>query len=226
MADRQQQWIDQIEAILFDLDGTLLDTDHQVVARLAKRLRPFLGRRASPAARWLTMKAETPGNALVTVLDMLGLDEPLMGFTDRLRRQRGVYPAYEFQLIPGVETMIGQLHAKGFRLGIVTSRSGYHLRQFLGQFPDIATAIEVTCSLQDTRRLKPHPAPIELAARRLSIAVQNCLMVGDTVVDVRSARRAGCWSIGVLCGFGQRDELEKAGAHLILGSTADLGQLL
>jgi phosphoglycolate phosphatase len=47
-------------------------------------------------------------------------------------------------------------------------------------------------------------------------------MVGDTAVDVKSARRAGAWSVAVLCGFGERKELERAGAHLILDSTADL----
>ncbi len=51
-------------------------------------------------------------------------------------------------------------------------------------------------------------------------------MVGDTTVDVRSARRAGSWSVAVLCGFGERDELERAGAHLILENTTDLGPLL
>ena len=47
-------------------------------------------------------------------------------------------------------------------------------------------------------------------------------MVGDTTVDVHAARRAGAWSVGVLCGFGQRAELARAGAHLVLETTADL----
>jgi len=51
-------------------------------------------------------------------------------------------------------------------------------------------------------------------------------MVGDTTVDVRSARRAGAIAIGVLCGFGEREELERAGAHLIISSPADLPSAL
>jgi phosphoglycolate phosphatase len=51
-------------------------------------------------------------------------------------------------------------------------------------------------------------------------------MVGDTRLDVLAARRAGAWSIGVLCGFGQRHELERAGAHVVLVETADLTTLL
>jgi HAD superfamily hydrolase (TIGR01662 family) len=218
--------IDQIKAVLFDLDGTLLDTDHQAVDRLAERLRPYLGRRASPTARWLIMKAETPGNALITMLDFFHLDEPLMAFTDKLRQRRGIYPAHQFQLIPNVEEMILELNATGYLLGIVTTRSRYHIERFLERFPRISRAIKATCGLQDTRRLKPHPAPVKLAAQRLGVAAEQCLMVGDTTVDVRSARRAGSWSAAVLCGFGELGELKKAGAHVILSSTADLGLLL
>jgi phosphoglycolate phosphatase-like HAD superfamily hydrolase len=51
-------------------------------------------------------------------------------------------------------------------------------------------------------------------------------MVGDTTVDIRAARRAGAWAIGVLCGFGEAKELKRAGAHLLLDSPADLLPLL
>lgn len=216
----------EIRAILFDLDGTLLDTDGQVVSRLEKRFQPLLGRKARPLARWLLMKAETPGNALVTLLDSLGLDGHLMGITDRLRRRRGVYPAHQFQLIPGVQQTLMTLKAAGYRLGIVTTRSRYHIGRLLEQFPQVAGVMEVTCGLQDTRRLKPHPRPVLLAAERLGVPVQHCLMVGDTTVDVKAARRAGAWCAAVLCGFGEREELERAGAHVILASTTELDQFL
>ena len=53
-------------------------------------------------------------------------------------------------------------------------------------------------------RLKPHPGPVELAARQLSLLPEHCVMVGDTAVDMRAARAAGAWALGVLCGFGER----------------------
>jgi phosphoglycolate phosphatase-like HAD superfamily hydrolase len=212
---------DQIEAIFFDLDGTLVETDDIVVERWQWYLRPFFGDNAHERARWLMMKMETPGNMLITLLDWLNLDRPLMGFTDKLRRRRGVYPAQEFRLIPGVEEMIVSL-APDYQLGLITTRSRYHIEQFLLRFPTIAPAFDVTIGLQDTRRLKPSPEPVLLAANKLQVRVDNCVMIGDTTVDVVSARRAEVWSIGVLCGFGERPELEKAGAHLIVKSTADI----
>ncbi|MFZ0549056.1 MAG: HAD family hydrolase [Candidatus Promineifilaceae bacterium] len=214
-----------IEAILFDLDGTLVETDDMAVIRIARRIKPFLRHRSEWLARWLLMKAETPGNLFVTGLDALGLDERMMSLTDRIRRRRGVYPAYEFRLVEGVEKLIESLKSR-YEIALVTSRSRYHIDQFLSRFPTIAPAFTVTCGLQDTRRLKPHPAPLQLAAERLKVPLANCVMVGDTTVDVRAARRAGAWSAAVLCGFGERRELERAGAHVVLDSTADLQSLL
>jgi phosphoglycolate phosphatase len=56
----------------------------------------------------------------------------------------------------------------------------------------------------------------------LGVPVERCLMVGDTTADVWAARAAGARSAGVLCGFGQRDELERAGADRILQTTTEL----
>ncbi|MBK8987215.1 MAG: HAD family hydrolase [Chloroflexi bacterium] len=210
----------QIQAVLFDLDGTLIETDDLAVAQVERWLRPLFAHRAPHIARWLMMKAETPGNALITLLDWLHLDLPLMGFTDRLRRRRGVYPAPEFVLIDGVDEMLLAL-AQRYPLALVTTRSRYHIDQFLLRFPQLADVFTTTCGLQDTRRLKPHPEPVYLAAARLGVPVTNCLMVGDTTADVLAARRAGAWSAAVLCGFGERGELSRAGAHVIFPSTAD-----
>ena len=210
-----------IKAILFDLDGTLIDTDDMAQAKLATHLRILGEDRAHRLARWLLMQAEGPGNAFITLLDWLGLEVPLMSLADWLRRRRGLKPAHEWQLIAGVEEMLETLNGR-YPLALVTTRTRFHINTFLTQFPHIADHLSVTVGIQDTRRLKPHPAPILLAADKLGIPIQNCLMVGDTTVDIKAARRAGAWSTAVLCGFGQRPELQQAGAHLILESTAQL----
>lgn len=214
----------EIQAILFDLDGTLIDTDDLVVMKAVRWLRPFLGHRAPKLARWLIMKIESPTNALITFADILHLDEPVKWVITRQQRQKEPFIG-DFQLIPGVLEMIQQL-PRHLRLGIVTTRSRHQIDGFLAQFSDIAPLFEVSCGSQDTRRLKPHPSPIQEAARRLNLPESACVMVGDTTVDMHSARRAGAWRIGVLCGFGEEAELHRAGAHAILASTADLGTFL
>ncbi len=69
------------------------------------------------------------------------------------------------------------------------------------------------------RRTKPHPEPVLYAARCLEVPPENCLMVGDTTVDIRAGRSAGAQTVGVLCGFGEADELARLGADLILTAT-------
>jgi HAD superfamily hydrolase (TIGR01509 family) len=218
-----------IDAIFFDLDGTLVDTDDAAVDKLAHRLRPIRrllpGRDPLRLARWLAMQAETPGNALMTVLDTLHLDEPMAAVGDRLRAWRGLKHPADFHPIDGVEAMLAELAGR-YTLALVTNRGRRHIHAFCQSHPTISQHLTVCLGRQDTKRMKPHPAPLQLAANRLNVPIECCLMVGDTPVDVKAARRAGAWSAAVLCGFGQRDELEQAGAHVILEYTAELADFL
>lgn len=215
----------QLDAILFDLDGTLVDTDDMTVARLERRLRFALGERAKPTARWLVMKAETPGNQFISLLDLLHLDRALLGLIDKLDQWRGVCPTTKFELIEGVEPLLLSLAGR-YKLALVTTRTRYHIDQFLGRFPEMGRAFDATIGCHESHRLKPHPAPVLLAAKELGVDVSRCLMVGDTAVDIRAGRAAGTWTAGVLSGFGRDWELSKAGADLILPSVADLAPIL
>jgi HAD superfamily hydrolase (TIGR01549 family) len=209
-----------IEALLFDLDGTLLDSDDRMVATLAQRMGSIGFREPLRAARRLVMALETPGNAFVTLLDLVGLDATLTGLTRRLQRWRGMRTPDGFLMVRHTRPALRAL-ADRFRLAVVTTRGQREAQEFLKQF-ELQGLFAVLVTRESTRRLKPHPAPILYAARLLGIAPERCAMVGDTTVDVRAARRAGAWAIGVLCGFGERDELEQAGAHVILQSPAEL----
>ena len=77
-------------------------------------------------------------------------------------------------------------------------------------------------SAQTAPHTKPYPDPVLWAAKTLNVPVEHCLMIGDTTVDILAGKRAGAQTIGVLCGFGSRKEIERAGASLILDHTADL----
>jgi phosphoglycolate phosphatase-like HAD superfamily hydrolase len=215
-----------VEAILFDLDGTLIDTDDEAVAALARRL-ALLARLVHLApdalARRLVMWAETPGNALVTLFDRAGVDDNLFAIGDTLRGWRGLRPRGDLPLVPGVEPAIRAL-AQRYRLAIVTTRGRRDAEAFLDGH-NLAHLFSAVATRESTRRVKPHPAPIHFVAERLGLPPQRCVMVGDTTVDVRSARAAGAWVAAVLSGFGTRDELKRAGAHLVLDSVAQLAEI-
>lgn len=206
----------RIRGWMFDLDGTLMDTDDQSVESLTHRLR-FLGEgRARRLARRAVMFSETPMNDVYTVLDMLGID-PLAVAVQRLLL--GGKP-YDFRLMEGVRPLLVALAART-PLAVVTTRSAAEAQAFLTQHA-LGDLFQVVVTCESTRRLKPHPEPVRFAASALDLPPEACVMVGDTTVDVLSARRAGAWSVGVLCGFGEEDELRRAGAHLLLRSTAEL----
>ena len=214
----------EIDAILFDLDGTLIDTDDQAVEALAHRLERLRWPRPQQAARRLIMAAETPGNVMMTLVDMVGLDAPLMSFTNRLRRWRGLRTQHNFRIVADTEGMLTGVNGR-YRLAVVTTRSRVEAEAFLEQYT-LRHLFDTLVTRESTWRLKPHPAPVRHAAQLLGLPVERCVMVGDTTVDVRAARRAGAWAVGVLCGFGERRELERAGAHVILEHTSLLSSLL
>lgn len=214
----------QVKAILFDLDGTLMDTDDQAVEKLAHRLEQLHWPHPSQAARRLVMAAETPGNALMTLIDILGLDGPLASFTDQLHRWRGLRGQADLRLVAGADEMLAALK-EHYRLAVVTTRGQRDARAFLEQH-GLSSFFDALVTRESTWRLKPHPDPIRHAAQLLDVDVEQCVMVGDTPVDVKSARRAGAWAVAVLCGFGERRELERAGAHVVLEHTSHLPSLL
>jgi phosphoglycolate phosphatase-like HAD superfamily hydrolase len=215
---------DTVDAVLFDLDGTLMDSDDQVVENLALRLQRLGWRYPYRGARSLVMAAETPLNGVMTLLDALGLDALLLGMGARCGGPRGGSRQPDHRLMEGADLMLAEL-AQRYRLAVVTTRGRVDAQVFLAQHA-LGDLFETVVTRESTRRLKPHPEPIYRAAGLLGVPVERCVMVGDTTMDVKSARRAGAKSVAVLCGFGLLGELERAGAHVVLDHVSDLSGVL
>jgi HAD superfamily hydrolase (TIGR01549 family) len=213
-----------VEAILFDLDGTLVETDNRWARLMGQRLAFLrrLNRRLDTdrLGRDIVMAIETPSNYAISLLERLGLGKSIYGLADRVRRSRGLATRDASVLIEGTRELLGSLEGR-FRLAVVTTRARPEALAFLAQ-QGLACLFSVVVTRQDVWHIKPHPEPIRRAAKLLGVCPGRCLMVGDTTVDVRAARRAGAVAVAVLSGFGGRDELRHAGAHLILDSVADL----
>ena len=209
--------LDRIQAWLFDLDGTLMDTDDQAVEALARRLR-FLGSQRAPRlARRLVMMSETPMNHVLTIIDLMGLDRLVFELSRRLTKG-AIKPT--FRLIEGVRPLLRSVSVRG-DVAVVSTRSKEDAVEFLRQH-ELTDFFDLVVTRESTLRLKPHPEPILHAAERLGVPPEACVMVGDTPVDMVSARRAGAWGIGVLCGFGEERELRRAGAEIVLSCTSDI----
>lgn len=219
--------VSRIRAICFDVDGTLSDTDDVFVRKLERILRPirflFPAHDAQRAARRLVMWSEAPGNFLMGVPDTLGVDDEIAAVMEWLNRHRP-RPMKYFILVPGVKEMLRSLFTR-YPLAVVSARDQNSTRIFLDRF-ELSSFFQVIITAQTAEHTKPFADPILYAAKTFNVPPESCLMVGDTTVDIRAGCAAGAQKVGVLCGFGERDELLKAGADMILATTAELAQVL
>ena len=216
----------EIDAILFDLDGTLIEPDKEALDNLTRRLQPLqrvLPRRdAAWAARRLLMSTEGPSNSLLAFLTRIGLDDTFLGLGDRLRYLQGLHTPPNFRPMDGANEMLHELRHR-YQLGLITTRCCAHAEAFLEQ-QGLHDMFQVVIGREDTWRIKPHPSPVQRAAEQLDLMIERCLLVGDTTADIYAARSAGARSAGVLCGLGTKAELKGAGADLILNTTSELGK--
>lgn len=218
----------RIRAVFFDIDGTLSDTDDAYLDHLQRQTRPFTlllgGRNQRPLLRRWMMITEKTASHLYSLADRMGIDKQIDDMLNWLSRLRGTHQPDWFRLMDGVAPMLEAL-AQRFPLAIVTSRSQHSAETFLAEF-GLRSHFRVVISALSAPRIKPDPAPVLAAAGALGIPGDACLMVGDTRADILAGRRAGAQTAGVLCGFGLRTDLERAGADAILDTTADLPSLL
>lgn len=216
--------LDRIQAVFFDLDGTLRDTDNQYTQRVASVLRYIAwlipGSDTTRIARWLVMKGEGPVNRLIAAADRHNLDGAMHRFFEWANPWRHRREGRRYILVPGAEGALQALVGR-YPLALVTTRGQSSTKRCLdatglGQyFKAIADGTTTTLT-------KPFPDPVLWAAEQLQIAPEACVMVGDMPLDVISAKAAGAQAIGVLSGFGQEAELLESGADLILPSVAAL----
>ena len=219
--------ISRVKALIFDVDGTLSDSDDHMVERLYNHLRWFHGvireSKLAQFSRWIVRSAEGPANWMLETADRFGFDHLIASFFDKRASAREVL-AHHYPLIPGVLPMLTALSLR-YPFAIVTARNEVTTLQFL-QVNDLESFFPIVVSSQTCQRTKPFPDPLLHAAEKLGVPVEACLMVGDTVTDVRAAQAAGAQSVSVLCGFGTHKELLKAGTQAIWQSTSSLAAFL
>jgi phosphoglycolate phosphatase-like HAD superfamily hydrolase len=218
----------RIKALCFDVDGTLSDTDDQFVKNLLRVLKPFSfafpGKDPRPFARKIVMKTETPGNYIYGLLDRLGIDHTISTLGDHLYRLGLGKADKPFLLITGVKEMLLQLHPH-YKMAVVSARGGRSTQQFIDQF-NLSQFFDCIATAQTCEHTKPFPDPIFWAAAQMGVSPNNCLMIGDTTVDIIAGKSAGAQTAAVLCGFGERNELHESGADIILDTTSMLPELL
>jgi N-acetyl-D-muramate 6-phosphate phosphatase len=218
--------VGRVKALCFDVDGTLNDTDDQFAETVKSLLKPldmlpFVDR--GRIARRFVMWAEAPGNAVLGWADRLGVDDEAIALVEWLQRRRP-RRSKTFRLIEGVRVMLNELDGH-YPMSVVSARDERTTRLFLDVF-DLSRHFTCVAAALTCPHTKPYPDPVLWAAAKMGVPPENCLMIGDTTVDIRAGRSAGAQTVGVLCGFGEEAELRLMGADEILMSTSELGKIL
>jgi pyrophosphatase PpaX len=180
-----------IKTVLFDLDGTLIDTNELIIQSFLHTLE---GLTDQPLTR----------ERLIPEMGGL-LEDQLKGFSGREQVADLVDRYREFNLskhdelvreFPHVREVLDRLKERGLQLGIVTSKMRPTAEQGM-RLCGLDGLMDTVVSAEDVERHKPHPDPILLALRRLGAAAETTIMLGDTHYDILSARAAGVVSVGV-----------------------------
>jgi pyrophosphatase PpaX len=202
-------------AILFDLDGTLLDSIELIVAAFQHTTGRHLGR---PIERGVVVP--TIGRPLAAVLEELApgrgetlfvsYEEYLHLHHDRLAR-----------LYPDSAAVLIELRARGYPLGIVTSKRR-RVAQLAFDLTGLDRLVDLILCVEDTPRGKPAPDPLLAAAARLDLPPGDCLYVGDSRHDLESAAAAGMPSAAALWGPNDPALLAALGPTHLLAALPDL----
>ncbi len=205
-----------LRAVLFDWDGTLLDSYHaDAQAYLAMFREMDIGWGLEELARHYSPD-------WYNVYRAAKLPPAEWDVADRIWRKH--YRKHRPQLLPGarrVLTAVGRLH----RLGLVTSGDRTRVLRQLREFGLTQSFAARVCA-GDTLKRKPHPAPLRRALEKMRLEPQACLYVGDSPEDIEMARRAGVRAIAVLGPFPTERRLRAARPEIILDSIAQLPDAL
>jgi 2-phosphoglycolate phosphatase len=206
--------------VLFDLDGTLLDSAPDMVATV-NRMLAARGRKPLPldAVRPHVSKGSRAMSA--AAFPELGGDVPgalIREFLDNYEQESGRHGA----LFDGIEALLAAIEADGARWGIVTNKPEYLARQLLPRLGwDTRSAILIGGDTLAER--KPHPLPLLHAAQVLGFDPGHCAYVGDDERDIQAARAAGMPSVAVLWGYRLDDDRpEQWQADLMVASPHEL----
>ena len=217
--------VGEVKAVLFDLDGTLIDSAPDLGAA-ADKMRTDRGLPSLPDAAYRPM-AGAGARGMLSVAFGMTPDSP--GF-EAMREE--FFVNYErcmterTYVFDGVEDMLSQLETRGVLWGVVTNKSKRFTEPLAAQMPLFANA-SVVISGDTTPHAKPHPEPLLEAARRLELEPSQCVYVGDDERDILAARAAGMYSVAACYGYlGAKADTAEWGADLEIKSPTLLLQSL
>jgi pyrophosphatase PpaX len=215
-------------AVLFDLDGTLVDTTDLILQSFLHTFEVHLPGRAPTRADLIaTFGRSLPATleefaALSDTVDARALADAMLA---TYRDHQRVHHDLLIRPFPGVRPMLEELKRERWRLGLVTSKMESVARKGMRLF-DLEGFFETGVFHDDTTRHKPLPEPLWLASERLGVPPADVIYIGDSIHDVAAGRAAGMRTVAALWGPFDTNDLQAAGPDATAASPREVPAIL
>ena len=213
-----------IKLVIFDLDGTLLNS----ITDLGNACNVALKQFGYPLHDEQAYK-KFVGNGIYKLVER-SLPKEARN-QENVLKVKAIFDAYykahsldETRPYPGIELLLMKLKEKGIHRGVVTNKAHEYAVELTQRF--FADTIEKTLGQREGIPIKPHPQGVQEMMAYFQVEPSECLYIGDSNVDIQTAKAAGVTSIGVLWGFREAKELENEGANYLAENVKDLEKII
>jgi pyrophosphatase PpaX len=186
--------------VLFDLDGTLIDSGPIILSSMQHAVQAVLGREIPPDELGLTIGGQGIV-AQMQAIDAERADDLLEAYMEHNDGLHDTLEAFDELL-----ALLPRLKAEGRKLGIVTAKRHRTVALALARFPALADEFDVVVAHEDTSGHKPDPDPVLFAIEKLGAEPSQAVYIGDSPFDIRAAKAAGVFAVAVSWGGIHPDE--------------------
>ena len=209
------------KAVIFDLDGTLLNTLPTITFYVNETLKAFSVGRLSEedvcryighGAQWLIQQS----------LLHFGIQDEAL-FKKVLQQYKSAYdsaPLYLTEAYEGIYDLLNGLKQKGVKVAVLSNKPDFATKAVVGHF--FGDTFDFAEGAKATVPLKPAPDGVYALLSKLGVSAKECLFVGDTIVDMDTGKNAEMETVGVLWGFRDREELERGQASYIVSTPNEI----
>lgn len=206
-----------IKGVLFDLDGTLLDTNEVVIGCIQDIASEYRGYGLSPSELDAILGMPLDIQMAAIAVDQGDVERLVESYRTLYRSRRDALT----RIFDGVHELLDSLQGDGIRMGVVSNKGRSGIDHGLAMF-GLKGHIDVSVSSEDVTHRKPHPEGIEKALSALGLSAEEVLFVGDSGHDIEAAHAAGCLSVLVGWTVIDRERLMESNPTYIIESPGEL----
>lgn len=213
-----------LKAVVFDLDGTLMNTLEDI-ARIANQVLSELGYEEIEANKYRFFLGNGAGALLDSIHKEVDMKESHIDSFDKEYMERyGKSEIGKEAIYPGIMNLLEGLKSKGIKLGVLTNKPHEIAIPLMEKvFPGV---FDMVIGQEEGRPRKPDPSGFEIISKELNFQKNQVAYLGDTNTDMLTGKGFGAYTIGVLWGFRDEEELIEAGADITIDKPEDFLKLI